>query len=503
MTEAVNLRERVKEPPSPLLVESYYRGSVARAQHYVFQHEMWVHLAHGLMLERQGIIARDAMAQILPEILAMADAGPDAVPVDYRQEDLYSYVEKQIIQKLGPDIGGRLHTGRSRNDLNATTWRMALRTELLAVLGLLAELRQTMLALAEEHIAAVMPGYTHGQHAQPITFGYWLASAADALARDHERLMGALAHCDLCPLGAGALSTTAFPLDRAWVAGALGFAAPLELAYDAVSSRDDALEAASAMAVMMSLLSRLATDLQNWGSWEYGFVELADRHSAVSSIMPQKKNPVALEHLKAAAAMVQGAHHAAMACTKNTAFADVNDAVTAVNEPVLDAALRSRRILALFQEVMQGLSLNKHLMENAAREGFGSATELADVILRETGLSFRMAHNIVAIVVRDALAEGRTAESISSAALDAAAQTLFGKALNIPSAKLRAALDPAENLLGRSVQGGPAPDAMTALLARRRDKLAQDREAVAAINQRLADARAKCWAEAKQLAAPP
>jgi argininosuccinate lyase len=168
---------------------------------------------------------------------------------------------------------------------------------------------------------------------------------------------------------------------------------------------------------------------------------------------------------------------------------------------VLDAALRSRRILALFQEVMQGLSLNKHRMENAAREGFGSATELADVIVRETSLSFRMAHNIVAIVVRDALAEGRTAESISSAALDAAAQTMFGKALNIPAAKLRAALDPAENLLGRNVQGGPAPDSMAALLARRRDKLAQDCDIISAINGRLADARAKCWAEAEHLVA--
>ncbi|MFN9096345.1 MAG: hypothetical protein ACK5WN_18835 [Alphaproteobacteria bacterium] len=140
-------------------------------------------------------------------------------------------------------------------------------------------------------------------------------------------------------------------------------------------------------------------------------------------------------------------------------------------------------------------------MENAAREGFGSATELADVIVRETSLSFRMAHNIVAIVVRDALAEGRTAESISSAALDAAAQTMFGKALNIPAAKLRAALDPAENLLGRNVQGGPAPDSMAALLARRRDKLAQDCDIISAINGRLADARAKCWAEAEHLVA--
>jgi argininosuccinate lyase len=153
----------------------------------------------------------------------------------------------------------------------------------------------------------------------------------------------------------------------------------------------------------------------------------------------------------------------------------------------------------LFQEVMQGLSLNETRMASAAREGFGSATELADVIVRETGLSFRMAHNIVAIVVRDALAEGRTAESISSAALDAAAQTLFRKALHIPAAKLRAALDPAENLRGRSVQGGPAPDAMAALIANRRDRLAQDRAAISAISQRLADARAACCTEAGRL----
>jgi argininosuccinate lyase len=255
------------------------------------------------------------------------------------------------------------------------------------------------------------------------------------------------------------------------------------------------------MAVMMTLLSRLATDLQNWGSWEYGFVELADRHSAVSSIMPQKKNPVALEHLKAAAAMVQGAHNAAMACTKNTAFADVNDAVTAVNEPVLDAALRSRRILALFQEVMQGLSLNKDRMANAAREGFGTATELADVIVRETGLSFRMAHNIVAIVVRDALSEGRNAESISSAALDEAAMVLFGKPLHIAAEKLHAALDPAQNLVGRSLLGGPAPEAMAQMIARRTEALTQDRQSISAISQRIADARAACWAAAGGLVA--
>jgi argininosuccinate lyase len=321
------------------------------------------------------------------------------------------------------------------------------------------------------------------------------------LARDHLRLWGTLLHADLCPLGAGALTTTAWPLDRALTAELLGFAAPLEIAYDAVASRDDALEAASALAVLATFLSRLATDLQAWSTWEYGFLELADRHSAVSSIMPQKKNPVALEHIKAAAGMVGGALAAALACTKNTGFADVNDAVTAVNEPVLDAATRSRRILALLGEVLEGLTLNPARMAQAAAEGFGSATELADVIARETGLSFRMAHNIVALVVRRALEAGRSADRIRSADLDAAAEALFGRALGIPEAAVRQALDPAENIRARTLPGGPAPATMRAMLAARRAALAADHEAVAAAERRIAAARARSLTMARALGA--
>jgi argininosuccinate lyase len=497
-----NLRERVKEPPSALLVESYYRGSVARAQRDIFGHEMWVHLAHGLMLERQGIVGRPAIAACLAEVLAMAAEGPEGVPVDFLQEDLYSYVERRIIAALGPDTGGRLHTGRSRNDLNVTTWRMALRERLLATQRALLALRGTLLRLANEHAAVVMPGYTHTQHAQPITFGYWLLSAADVLARDHTRLAGALAHADLCPLGAGALTTTAFPLDREFTTELLGFAAPLESAYDAVSSRDDALEAAAALAVLMTFLSRLATDLQAWSTWEYGFLELADRHSAVSSIMPQKKNPVALEHAKAAAGAVQGALLAALAATKNTAFADVNDAVTSVNEPVLDATTRTRRILALLEEVFAHLTLRPARMAQAAAEGFGTATELADVIVREAGLSFRMAHHVVALVVRNALAAGKSADAITTADLDAAAVALFGKPLGIPPNAVAQALDPVENIRTRTVLGGPAPASMTRMLAAREATLGRDAAALEAVAGRIDSARKGCFELARALAAP-
>jgi argininosuccinate lyase len=498
----VGLRERVKEPPSALLVESYYRPAVARAQAAVFDHEMWAHCAHGLMLEHQGIVGREAIAACLRTVLELAAQGPESVPVDHRSEDLYSYVERRIVQALGPDVGGRLHTGRSRNDLNATTWRMALRGDLIAVQRALLDLRGTLLRLAEEHAAVVMPGYTHSQHAQPVTFGYWLISAADVLARDQTRLAGALTHTDRCPLGAGALTTTAFPLDRVLTAELLGFAGPLEIAYDAVSTHDDGLEACAALAVLATFLSRLATDLISWSTWEYGFLEMADRHSAVSSIMPQKKNPAALEHVRAAAGMIQGALTAALACNKNTPFADVGDAVTAVNEPILDATLRTRRILAVMEEVFAGLTLRPERMARAAAEGFGSATELADVIVRESGMSFRMAHNVVALVVRDALADGLPADAIRSADLDRAATTLFGKPLGIGEAAVAQALDPAANIRARTVLGGPAPAEMARLLAARHATLARDAEAVEAIVCRIAAARDRCLGEAREMAGP-
>jgi argininosuccinate lyase len=333
------------------------------------------------------------------------------------------------------------------------------------------------------------------------SFGYWLLSAAAVLARDQARLAGALRHTDACPLGAGALTTTAFPLDRRFTAELLGFPAPIEIAYDAVSTHDDGLEACAALAVLATFLSRLATDLISWSTWEYGFVEMADRHSAVSSIMPQKKNPAALEHVRAAAAMVQGALTAALACNKNTPFADVGDAVTAVNEPILDAATRTRRILAVMAEVFEGLALRPERMARAAAEGFGSATELADVIVRESGLSFRMAHNVVALVVRDALEAGRSAEAIRSADLDNAAATLFGRPLRIAEAAVAQALDPAANIRARTVQGGPAPAEMARLVALGRAALEQDTAAVEAVGARIAAARDRCFALAREMAA--
>ena len=485
---AVSLRERVKSPPAQTLVDSYYASAVAAGIRFQFEPEMRIHIAHALMIAECGIVERRDVARILATLLALREAGPSSLAIDDRQEDLYSYIERHIVDELGPDVGGRLHTGRSRNDLHVTSWRLALRERLLGLMDAVAALRQTLIDLAAAHVDTVMPGYTHTQHAQPISFGYYLLSAADLLGRDFRRLAGALACCDRSPLGSGALATTGFPIDRDMTRALLGFADLVEIAYDGVSSRDDVHEAAAALAVMMTGVSRIATDLQTWNTMEYGFIEFADAYSSVSSIMPQKKNPQAMEHVKAVAAMAAGALTTALACSKNTALADVNDGVTAPNVPVLDAIERVTRSLAVFDGALATLTVREEAMLRSAEIGFGTATELADVIVRETGMSFRMAHNVVGRVVRETIVAGRTAMDITGADLDSAARALFGRDLGIAEIEVRKALDPAENIRTRTATGGPAPERMGDMIARRRAVLAEDRERIAAVRRRIAEA---------------
>lgn len=495
--EHVQLRERVKQPPAEALVAAYYAPAVANSIKYVFAPEMRIHLAHALMLAEKGIVSRSDITATIAVVLDLRDKGASALTIDYSQEDLYSYVERHLVGVLGPDTGGRLHTGRSRNDLNITSWRMALREQLLVVVGELIALRRTALDLARRHADTVMPGYTHTQHAQPISLGYYLLSFADVLARDHTRLKGALAHCDLSPLGAGALTTTGFPIDRTAVARRLGFAGLVESAYDAVSSRDDAHEAAASVAILMTGLSRLATDLQSWNTAEYGFIELADQFSSVSSIMPQKKNPQALEYAKAAAGQVTGMLTAVLAASKNTSFSDVNDGVSSLNVPVLEAVEKTRATIAVMRGVLETMHVRREMMARSAADGYGTATELADVIVRETGLSFRMAHNIVGRVVREAIEAGKTAPEITSADLDRAAAALFQRKLAIAPDAVRRALDPAENLRSRTVVGGPAASEMNRMLDGRQAVLASASSEHAAFVSRLAAAESSLIAEAR------
>lgn len=499
-TPVVSLRERVKSPPAQAMVDSYFVPAVAAGIRYQFTGEMRVHLAHALMLLECGIVAKEDIAEIVRVLLDLETSGPQVLTIDYRQEDLYSYIERYIVEKLGPETGGRLHTGRSRNDLHTTSWRLSLRTRLLHLIDAVNVFRGTLLDMAEKHVDTVMPGYTHTQHAQPISLGYYLLSANDMVERDFRRLSGALGCCDRSPLGSGALATTGFPIDREMTARLLGFAGLVEIGYDGVSIRDDLQEAVGALAILMTGISRIATDLQTWNTMEFGFLELDDAYSSVSSIMPQKKNPQALEHVKAVAAMAIGTLNMVLAASKNTALADVNDGVTAGNAPAIEMIEKATRGVLVFEGALRTLTVKPEVMLRSAEIGFGTATELADIIVRETGMSFRMAHNVVGRVVREAIENGKTAMAITTADLDEASNALFGHALAIGEEIVRKALDPAENLKSRTVTGGPAPERMREMIGGRKATFGEDKTRIAGIRQRIADADSELDAAARKVA---
>lgn len=483
--QAVSMRERVKLPPSQIMVDGHWKPKIAYALRHGLHNELWVHLVHARMLEKQGVLSKADLGAISGAVVNLQDLGSEALKIDYSIEDLYSYTERYLNRELGADVGGRLHTGRSRNDLGVTTGRMILRDLMVETMLSFADLRKVTLNLAEQYKEAVMPGYTHSQHAQPITLGYYFLAFADHLQRDWGRCIAALRNTNKSPLGAGALAGTSYPLDRNYTADELAFDGLVEVAYDAVSSRDDGHETTAALAILMTAISRLAVDLQNWSTLEYSFIELGDEHSSVSSIMPQKKNPACLEHLKSEAARVTGTLLSTLGASKNTSFADVSDGVTGVDIPARDAAEISTTSLRLTAEVLSKMTVFPDRMLHSARIGFGTATELADVIVRESGLSFRMAHNIVALVVSNTISDGRRADQITTKDVADVSEQLFGNRLEIKESALQGALDPHENVIRRTLTGGPAPQVVAEMVSRRVAALEANRREVELLRARI------------------
>ena len=461
----VQLRERVREKPSEDLVRLINAPKLRRELGEAFDPQMQVHLAHTLMLARQGIVSTRDAGAILATLREVHAAGPSALEIDPGLEDMYSHIERALIRRIGPDVGGRMHTGRSRNDLGVTTDRLVLRVRCLDLIEAVLGFRAVLLDLAASHVDTVMPGLTHSQHAQVITLGYYFAALADLTGRDLARLEAAYGRVNRSPLGAAALTTTGFPLDRGLTAELLGFDGLVENAYDAIVARDDATESAAVVALLMTHLSRLAEDLWIWSTLEFGYVELADRYCSVSSIMPQKKNPGVLEKIKALAASALGDATAAFAAVKNTSFSECGDAQTGGNEPLHDAIDATLATLELLGGVLRTITVRRERLRHLAAVGFATMTELADVIVREKGLSFRMAHNVVGKTVQRAVEEGKSAVELRVEMLDDACQELFGHRLELSPSALARALDPWENIAVRRVTGGPAPEEMARMLA--------------------------------------
>lgn len=358
-------------------------------------------IAHAKMLGAQNIISHDDVAKIeqgLAEILAEIKAGGFEWLLDL--EDVHLNIEKRLTDKIG-DAGKRLHTGRSRNDQVATDVRLWLRTTVDAVLAGIQKLQLSIIDLAEQHADTIMPGFTHLQVAQPVTFGHHLLAYFEMLKRDAERFADCRKRINRLPLGAAALAGTSYPIDREMVAKSLGFDGVCENSLDAVSDRDFAIEFTAASSLLMTHLSRFSEELILWSSPRFAFVDIADRFCTGSSIMPQKKNPDVPELVRGKTGRVNGHLVALLTLMKGQPLA-YNKDNQEDKEPLFDTADTILVTLAIYADMLRGVSVNKANMRQAALEGFATATDLADYLVKK-GLPFRDAHEAVALAVKHAV----------------------------------------------------------------------------------------------------
>jgi argininosuccinate lyase len=492
--------KRLKETPAREVCDVIYAPRLARDFAAIFPYMTEVNQAHVLMLHKCGLITRDIARQLAAGLLRMEREGPGAVTLDPQREDAYFNYEAHLIGLLGTNAGGRLHIARSRNDLGAALDRLRVRDPLLDLVDGVLQVRGQALDRAEQHAGVVMPGYTHLQPAQPVTFGWYLLGIAQAFERDGQRLEQAYPRLNRSPLGAGALACTTFPIDRMETARLLGFSGVVDHGLDAVASRDFVLEVLSALSLLAITWSRLAQDLYVMTSYEFQTVEFPDSVAGTSSIMPQKKNPVVLEYLKGQTGHILGAFLAAATAFRATHFTNTTDGNRDGVRAFWEAAQEARRCLTLVDLILRTARPVAATMLKRAQENFATATDLADLLVREADLSFREAHHIVGDVVRTAMERGLAAHQISSAMVDEAAQAEIGRALQLPDEAVQKSLDPVRSVEGRTVRGGPAKSAVNELVAEGRGRLTADRQVLEARRKALAEVRATLKREIAALA---
>ena len=418
-------------------------------------------LAHARMLAARRILSRRDLGAIergLARIRREIDAGTFRWSID--AEDVHLNIERRLVGLVG-EPGKRLHTARSRNDQVATDVRLWLRDEIDATEELIRNIQKNLLDQAERHAALVMPGFTHLQVAQPVTFGHHLLAYVEMFERDRQRVLQIRSRVNQLPLGAAALAGTSFPIDRERVARELGFEGLCENSLDAVSDRDFAIEFCAFAALAMVHLSRLAEELVLWASPRFGFVRLPDRFCTGSSIMPQKKNPDVPELVRGKTGRVAGHLVGLLTLMKGQPLA-YNKDNQEDKEPLFDAADTLKDCLAVFAPLVAGLEPVAAAMRAATLEGHATATDLADYLVRK-GMAFRDAHEVVARVVREAERAG-----VDLAALPLSQLRKFSDKI---SADIRKILTPEGSVAARSHRGGTAPAEVRRAIARARKRL--------------------------------
>ncbi len=466
--------------PHPLYSRHVLQPAYADAQAHLFEHMLAAHEAHAIMLAECNVITQPNAATILQAVAHVRAEGVAAFGYEPGVEDLFFRIEGEIIAHAGADFGGNLQLARSRNDLGQALARMALRELLLDLYGDLLALRQIVLHRAEAFTETLMPGYTHTQPAQPVTFAHYLAGALSFLAKDQARIAAAHANVNESPLGAAAFTGTGFPIDRQRLAELLGFEAVITSTHHSIGAGDHLTDIGFAVQSIAVGLSRVTKDLLFLATQEAGALHIDDSFIQISSIMPQKRNPVVLEHLRARLSRAIGSAQTITIQCHNIPYGDTQDIEDEILPPIYEAVTTLRDCISLYGAVFETVALREAELEARAAQGFTTATELADALVREAGLPFRQAHKIVATMVQQAVQQGQTSEDLSIVTLQQAAQSILGQPLNFSVEQFERALDPHMFINARNDTGAVAPRATAALLAQLQSGLRVDQEWLAA-----------------------
>ena len=465
------MKDRKTSPfPADVYREHVLAHVFADAQRMFLPTLLEVHYAHLVMLYKQGIVLQDTATACLRALRMLDCEALRTVAYDGTVEDLFFLVERKLADIAGADDAGRLHTARSRNDIDLTMYRMVLREELLGILEVALQLRETLLELAHDHRDSLMPAYTHNQPAQPTTLGHYLLAMIEVLERDTERMTACYARVNRSPLGACAITTTGFPIDRAVTEQLLGFRGLVVNSYGAIAAVDYVAEACSVLATAMLSLGRFTQDMLLWSTEEFGFLRLSDGYVQVSSIMPQKRNPVPLEHTRILASKALTEAQSVLGSLHNTPFADMNDGEDSLQPLVALAFSDARRAFALLSGALGEATFETDRMRMRAHGSFLTVTEVADTLVRACGISFHQAHGIVSAAVKAA----------SNDDAEALATSLFARtsaeSLTITKEQLRTALDPTHFVTIRTVTGGPAASAVAPELTRAAKQIETDQD---------------------------
>ncbi len=478
MRTLAELRARAEEGegtsfPSPVFAQAVLSPVYTCQRDHYFDIFFELSFSHLLMLVRQKLLSKEDGQKIARGLRQLQQKDYSAVPYNPAYEDLFFMIEKDLGDLVGADLAGRLHMARSRNDMGLAEYRIGTRKALLEVIARLEGLTEVLLSFADEHKQTLMPAYTHTQPAQPTTLGHYILAAYDALERDKSRLVSAYHEANRSPLGAAAITTTGFKIDRFYPARVMGFEGLIENSYDCIAGADYLSAAAGAIASLSLTLSRFLKDTLDFCTVEFGVFRLADPYVQTSSIMPQKRNPSSLEHARPIASRGFGRALTVLQMLHNTPMTDMVDSEEDLQPTLYEACDDLIKTCELLRVNYVTLTVNTAHLARRAGAAFITATELADSLVRDFDLSFRESHHLTARLVRylDAMGD-HEGQHITGEALEKMAEETLGRPLTLSSERLKQVLSPDYFVSIRDVTGGPALKEMERMISERASRAA-------------------------------